>query len=188
MPPAAIEQPITDSHRPPLYHTPEAFISPHINGAHASFFEWSGAGNYVVGSENGAMFRSDRILSKIHFGSDDRAFYLRLDFAQRRPFSLVVEFHEPDGMTVRSALLAERGRHTLTITRDGAALDEAAAALGDLLEVEFPLADLGLAPGTPVSFQVRVFVDEIERECYPEHCPIQFTLLGAEWALEHWMV
>ena len=133
------------------------------------------------------MFRSDRILSKIHFGSDDSAFYLRLDFAQRRPFTLEVEFHEPAGTTVRSALLAEPGRHALTINRAGAR-GEAAAALGDLLEIGIPLADLGLAPGSAVGFQVRVLVDQIERECYPEHCPIQYTLLGAEWALEHWMV
>ena len=133
------------------------------------------------------MFRSDRILAKIHFGSDDRALYLRLDFAQRRPFTLAIEFHEPAGVTLRSALLSEPGPQTCTLLRDGVA-SAAAAALGDLLEIELPLAALGLAPGAPIGFQIRVFVDDIERECYPEHCPIQFTLLGAEWALEHWTV
>ena len=186
VPPAAIEQPITDSRRAALYHTPEAFISPRINGAHASFFEWSGAGTYVVGTENGAMFRSDRILSKIHFGSDERAFYLRLDFAERRPFSLLLQFHDPEA-TVRSEVIADAGFHTLRIARDESA-GEGTAALGELLEVKLPLAALGLAPGAPVGFQVRVMVDGIERECYPEHCPIQFTLLGAEWPLEHWVV
>ena len=187
VPPAAIEQAITESRRATLYHAPEAFISPRIDGAHASFFEWSGAGSYVAGIENGAMFRSDRILSKIHFGSDERAFYLCIEFAQRRPLSLVVHFHEPANVTVRSGLLAEPGRYALSVARGESAV-ECAAALGDMLDVEIPLSTLGLAPGMRIGFQVRVVVDGIERECYPEHCPIQFTLLGGEWELEHWIV
>jgi alpha-amylase/alpha-mannosidase (GH57 family) len=189
VPPAALERPITSTRIEPLFLTPEVLISPHINGALASFFEWSGAGSYVAGSENGAMYRSERLLTKLYFGSDEHSLYLRLDFTQPCPFAAAVQFHEPAGVRLDSAILAEPGRHLLTLTRsDGSTESFAGAALGDLLEIEVPLTALGLAPGATVSFQVRLFIDGIERECYPESSPIQFQLLGPEWALEHWMV
>ena len=60
--------------------------------------------------------------------------------------------------------------------------------LNGAIELAIPLADLGLAGEAPVAFQVRLLRDGIERECYPESAPIQFTLLGADFALRNWIV
>ena len=50
------------------------------------------------------------------------------------------------------------------------------------------LAELGLTGDAPLAFQVKVVQDGIELECYPESAPIQFPLLGPDFALRNWIV
>ena len=86
-------------------------------------------------------------------------------------------------------MLTRGGAGEFTIEKAGGEkLTRASLVVDDEIEFAFPLADLGLAGEAPVAFQVRVFRDGIERECYPENAPIQFTLLGADFALRNWIV
>ena len=171
----------------PLYSVPERPISPAMGAG--SFFDWIGAGCYVAGSEQGAMYRAERIVSKIHFGSDARALFLRVDLRKWEPVALTVEFHQPAGVVVRTGVLARGGAGEFTIEKAGGEkLARTSLVVRDAIEFALPLADLDLAGEAPVAFQVRVFRDGIERECYPENAPIQFTLLGADFALRNWIV
>jgi hypothetical protein len=185
--PAALDVPITAARVMPLYSVPERPISPALAGG--SFFDWIGAGQYVAGSEQGAMYRADRMVRKIQFGSDDQSFFLRVEMRKWEPLEIAVQFHLPAETTVRTSLLTAGGGGQFSVERQGMpAQTRTSLVLNGAIELAIPLADLGLAGEAPVAFQVRVFRDGIERECYPESAPIQFTLLGADFALRNWIV
>ncbi len=189
VPPASLDVPIGGARATPLYSVPERLISPKMGAGSDSFFDWIGAGCYVAGSEQGAMYRAERIVGKIHFGSDDRALFLRVDLRKWEPVALTVEFHQPAGVLVRTGVLTRGGAGEFTIEKAGGEkLTRTSLVVNDAIEFALPLSDLGLAGEAPVAFQVRVFRDGIERECYPENAPIQFTLLGADFALRNWIV
>jgi alpha-amylase/alpha-mannosidase (GH57 family) len=185
--PSALDVPITAARVMPLYSVPERPISPALAGG--SFFDWIGAGQYVAGSEQGAMYRADRMVRKIQFGSDDQSFFLRVEMRKWEPLEIAVQFHLPAETTVRTSLLTAGGGGQFSVERQGMpAQTRTSLVLNGAIELAIPLADLGLAGEAPVAFQVRVFRDGIERECYPESAPIQFTLLGADFALRNWIV
>ena len=187
--PAALDVPIGGTRALPLYSVPERLISPAMGAGPDSFFDWIGAGRYVAGSEQGAMYRAERIVSKIEFGNDERTLFLRVDLRKWEPLALTLQFLQPVETLVCTGLLTRGGAGEFTIEKTGAAkITRSSLVVNDAIEFAIPLADLGLAGGAPVAFQVRVFRDGIERECYPENAPIQFTLLGADFALRNWIV
>ena len=189
MPPGELDVPITTSRSQPLYDGPTRRISPHLAGARTSFFEWLGAGSYAAGSEQGAMYRAERFVSRIQFGCDERALYLRVDFAKWDRLSIGVQFHQPAGFALRTSELDRDSAQEFIILHQGKPMKTChTIAVGGNVALAVPLADLGLAAGSVVSFQVRVFKAGIERECYPESAPIQFTIPDEEFALAQWAV
>jgi alpha-amylase/alpha-mannosidase (GH57 family) len=188
-PPAELDTPITSARVAPLYEKPSRLITPSISGLRPTFFAWLGAGSYVAGSEQGAMFRADRMVSKILFGSDLHLLYLRLDFAKRDRLAVAVQFHEPAGFEIKTGELESAAAYEFTLVHRGSPLRTCTTlAFGEHLVLGIPLADLGLTGGASVGFQVRIYKAGIERECYPENVPIQFGLPGEEVALERWLV
>jgi len=187
--PAALDVPITAARVAPLYSLPERLISPAMGKGADSFFEWVGAGRYVAGSEQGAMYRAERIVDKIYFGTDDRTFFLRVDLRKWELLALAVQFHQPPGIVVRTGMLARHGAGEFTIEMpSGEKRTRTSLVAKDGIKLAIPLADLGLDGEASVAFQLRVLRDGIERESYPETAPIQFTLLGADFALRNWIV
>jgi alpha-amylase/alpha-mannosidase (GH57 family) len=171
-----------------LYEKPTRFVRPSIRGDRASFFEWIGAGAYEPGAEQSAMYRSERWLRKMFFGNDEDHFYLRLDFLRKEKLALAIDFQRPAGVVVNADLVTA-GLHEFALTRTrGEVISRQGLAYGEIVELAVPLADLGLAPGDVVSFQVRLSRDGIERECSPEKVPIEFVLVTNEFALRNWMV
>ena len=187
--PAELERSISSARVVPLYERPKRFISPLIDGRCASFYDWSGAGVYVAGSEQGAMCRSERWLNKMHFGNDEHNFYLRLDLLKWGAISLSVQFHNPAGMLLQSGVLSRKGGQLFTL-QSGAGPVSTHRTLGAdaVVALSVPLRELNLAPGAQISFQVRISEEGLERECCPESVPIEFPLLSEEFALENWMV
>ncbi len=164
--PAALDRPIAAARTAPLYSTPERLIMPSLDGG-GSFFDWLGAGIYTPGREQGAMYRAGRLIERIHFGNSDDMFFLRVDLRKHEAATLILQFHQPVEVRVE-------------ISASGA--DSARIPFG------LPLADLGAVGEALVAFQVKVVQDGIERECYPESAPIQFTLLGHDFVLRNWIV
>ena len=78
--PAVLEAPITRARTATVYKMPESLIEPEIDGVLSSYFEWLGAGFYQPGSEQAAMYRSERLLDGIWFGFGVESLYLRFDF------------------------------------------------------------------------------------------------------------
>ena len=187
--PAALDRPITRARITPLYRLPAQFISPMINGVRGSYFDWIGAGIYVAGAEQGAMYRSERSVLQIFFGNDERHLYLRVDFATWDHTALSVHFHTPAEVVLNSAITRGPGPQEFSIaSTNGETLLRDTSASGEIFELAVSLVDLGAAPGDLVRFQVRVWQNALERECHPGLVPIEFTLLSEEAALQHWIV
>jgi alpha-amylase/alpha-mannosidase (GH57 family) len=164
--PAALDRPISRGRMAPLYTIPERLISPCLNGTD-SFFDWLGAGSYSPGSEQGAMYRAERLISRIQFGNDQERLFLRVDLRKRASAELLVHFHQPmDQQVSLGPLTTNRG----------------------FVHAALPFSKIGAAADAPVAFQVKVIQERIELECYPESAPIQFRLLGRDFALQNWIV
>jgi hypothetical protein len=164
--PAALDVPISTRRAASLYSVPERLISPSLDGGE-SFFDWLGAGSYTPGSEQGAMYRTERVISRVQFGNNEETFFVRIDLRKRAAVELIVQFHQPAERQVKITLAGVRN---------------------PFVHTSVPLADLGLAGEVPLAFQVKVIQDGIELECYPESAPIQFALLGRDFALRNWIV
>lgn len=170
------------------YELPTQLINPSITGR-LSFFGWIGSGSYRAGAEQGAMYRTERILDKLHFGFNHQSLYLRFDLRKWAPFALKVKFLQPAGFILETGTLKRTGKQGFTIhTPSGAELHRETLAAVDIVEWEITLADLALHPATPIAFQIQIFQDGIERETYPEHGPIQLAVPSTEFALQHWIV
>jgi alpha-amylase/alpha-mannosidase (GH57 family) len=189
--PAELERPIANKIRvAALYDRPTALISPEIDGRAGSFYKWTGAGLYVAGAEQGAMYRSDRWLNKLRFGNDQRHLYLRLELLKRDRVAVNVKFHQPSESVLRTDALGPasgRGEFSL-IDREGRMVTRKSLATAEVVELAVPLEDLGVAPGAPVSFQVQLTLDQIEIERSPENVPIEFTLLDDDLVAQNWFV
>ncbi len=190
LPPALLEEPITAMQFTPLYRKPEHPVSAKVNGRRqGAYFEWMGAGCYVAGSEQGAMYRSDRMLKQFEFGNDAESIFIRAELVRLENVSLRIEFHGVVRAAVEIPSVQPGGLGTYRwIDSDGVASDCVGLAVQELVEMKVPLAKLGLSGDQLVRFQVKVLENGLERECYPERVPVEFTLLGSEYALHNWMV
>ena len=189
VPPAELDQPITRAKATAVYELPQQLIQPGINGRRDSYFDWIGAGSYTAGSEQGAMYRSERFLEKMYFGFDDNTFYLRLDLLKWDHIAVSVKFFQPEGFLLKTGVINRGGQQAYTITTPaGKALKRETFAAADIIEWSVAVADLGLVAKAAVSFQVSVLQDGIERESYPESGPIQLTVPSAEFAIRNWVV
>ena len=189
LPPSILEEPITSMRVAPLYDKPQQPVACSLTGRRSSYFDWMGAGSYVAGSEQGAMYCSDRILKGFAFGNDDESLYLRFELLRWEQVSVRVEFHGTKPCTLEFGPVEPvgPGKYRL-IGADGAVSERKGLAARDVVEVKVPLLDLDMNGDDQVRFQVKVFQAELERECYPERVPIEFALTRNQYALEHWLV
>ncbi len=189
LPPAALDWAIAGAQETPLFTVPTSLISPRVDGRRATFFEWTGAGVYLAGMEQGAMFRAERLVERVRFGHDETSLYCRIDLRRWEPVVVHMEFQSPLAATLRTNLLTPggAGEYTLALP-SGESLKRTTIGAQDSIEIGVLLADLGVTGVSVVSFRLQIFQGEIETERYPENVPIQFALLGEEAALQNWIV
>jgi hypothetical protein len=189
LPPARLEDPITAKRGAPLYTLPERPVSRELTGRRFSYFDWVGAGCYVAGSEQGAMYRSGRLLKQFFFGNDIEFLYFRLDPVRNAEASVKIEFHGPKSGVLELESLQTPGLGSYVWEfSDGVRTEYCGRASREVVELEIPLAFLEPDSERHVRFQVKVFEGGLERECYPERVPIEFKLTQREYALENWSV
>ncbi len=187
IPPPELDRPIIGTQAPALYTKPRQHISPSLNGNGGGFYEWAGAGRYEAGSEQGAMFRDDRFLKAIRFGCDDTNLHLRCDLRRWGRFQIVLVIHAPTPLVLQTPPLARKLDAPLTI-RGVVAKEAGRVIASDAIHIVLPFSDLQAKPTSSVQFQVKVFHDGIERECYPESAPIEIAVPGEDAALVNWIV
>jgi hypothetical protein len=187
---------------PPGQADPTGLLNPTIDGEESSYFEWLGAGLVEVRDVAGAMHQVDRgpgILVAVRFGFSRERLFVRLDgarpmvelLADRTGFWLT--FLQPEGLrfSVREAYGGQVGALWAHRHGDQSWVERATGgvrvAVGTILEISLPLAELGLAPGAPVAFFVTVSTaNEVEVERHPAHRPIEIVVPDAAFEARNW--
>jgi alpha-amylase/alpha-mannosidase (GH57 family) len=189
LPPAQLEEPITAMRIAPLYSRPEKPVRKEVTGRRSSYFDWMGAGCYVAGSEQGAMYRSERVLKQIFFGNDSESLYIRMDPLFWKTVQIRIEFHGPRSGRIEFGLVPHAGTAGCSWSDvSGERSFRGSLAIQEVVELAVPLSVCGGTGKEPLRFQVKVLEGGLERECYPERVPIEFHLTQRNYALEHWMV
>jgi hypothetical protein len=135
------------------------------------------------------MFRDDRFLRDLHFGTSTDRLVLRATVRRWDRFRIVVVIAHPGPYILRSAPATQGTRGRLEMRDSSGNTREAGEiATGEIIELGVPFAAIGASGGTSLQFQVKVFHDGIERECYPESAPFELAVPGADAALANWLV
>jgi alpha-amylase/alpha-mannosidase (GH57 family) len=188
--------------RPAVQTDPTALLSPTLDGAETSYFEWLGAGVLELRETAGAMHQVDRrpaLLTEVRFGFDRTRLFVRVD--ARQPMGdLLADGHElslkfltPPGLRF-SASESARGltfgfwdrmaEPPYWIYRGERA---SSAAAGRVLEMAVALADLDVEAGAPIAFFVAVYDRQgSELERHPGLRAIELVVPDALFEARHW--
>ncbi|MES1258320.1 MAG: glycoside hydrolase family 57 protein [Acidobacteriota bacterium] len=136
--PVELSQPILKIQTEEAHTLPLGPISPTINGVVDSYFEWLGAGVYKVDPRQGSMHGKRALLKGVHYGSDGKSVFLRVDFEEEGAAleNLEVQVHTGEDSEKRCVIRIEDGT---AVIRAGAAQ----AAFGEMLEIAVPLNGSG---------------------------------------------
>ncbi len=176
---------------------PTDLVTPTIDGQITSYYEWMGAGVYEAGRNLVAMYRSERCIESIHYGSDLVNFYLRVDFKKDVTLpakaSLRVNLVEP----THRALIVPR----LTTKLKSAELwltesDSSYRKLSDvttikfdrILEVGVPLSELGWEKRQLAALFVQLLDQDVELERHPDIGTLNLTVPDELFPAENWWV
>lgn len=188
VPPSTLDVPITQKRIDQIFESPTGFVTPAIDGARATFFEWLGAGRYEPSPESTTMGRSAGHVAAVYFGHDAQRLYFRVDFTSPPPGAVTIVFGEPDDTRLQTAPLSTHGKIEAKITSPDGQSSPVLAAYHETLEIAVPLRSLNLEPGSAVGFQVRLLAGDLEVEAHPPASLIAFHLLAHDWALANWSV
>jgi alpha-amylase/alpha-mannosidase (GH57 family) len=192
-PPPKLLRPISQAAQRALHTQPRGFLDVHLDGR-GTFFEWLNAGRFDAYSERGTMTRvTHGLISHIYFGFDQEQLFVRVDTdgpARDRLATiddLLIRFVEPSDITVtltafdapQPAAMLRRG------LRKGSRI-AIEAALGEILEVACPLADLKLNPGDRISFVIDLIASRQSVERAPAEGEITLTVPTADYEARMW--
>ena len=151
-------------------------VTPVIDGAVTSYFEWLGAGLYRVDERSGAMHGKKFLVKELLYGSDAENLYVRLDFtpgAEEALASLDARLTLQAGGRASTAVIRlDQGRAATAVETAFAA--EAASgpplecAYGGVLEVRVSLAALGAPDGGKVRFQLSLWQGGLPVDALPQ--------------------
>jgi alpha-amylase/alpha-mannosidase (GH57 family) len=181
---------------------PTALLTPTLDGEETSYFEWLGAGALEIREVPGAMHRTDRqaqLITCVYFGFDRERLFIRLD-AGRRMADLLA-----DGYTFSLTFLQPEGRRFIVSSRQGrisgtfwrrvqndqdwvdSGAPVAQTVAGSVVEAGLALSDLGLTPGSPLSFFVAAYdADGNELERHPVHRLVTLTVPDERFEARNW--
>lgn len=188
VPPPNLDRPINRPCGAQPYDHPQRLISPKLDGRAGGYFEYVGAGLYIAGTEQSAMYRSDRIVDRIHFGFSEESLFLRVDLLRWEEISIEIRFFQPAGKLVTRNIVRRQSLDYSLSLPNAEPVTRTAIAADRVIEIGVTLQDLGLKPGVPLAFQVLILKDGIERECYPETAPFQLSVPTPDFELANWIV
>ena len=187
--PAWISLPVsTQSRAGDEHHAPTALIHPIIDGRLSRYYEWHGAGTWRLGTGGTAMHRvTAPLASALHYGFDESALYLRLDFAGEalpgEDTALVVEVVAPSPLRLRLEGIAP-GLKPLVL--EGSSEEAGRAGIDDVLEVAIPLAVLGVEPGQALELLLHLERGAERLESLPPGQVLRVMRPGPNWDAMNW--
>lgn len=195
--PDVLKTQICRSEVPQEMRRPTDLITPHIDGLVTSYYEWMGAGIYEAGRSMVAMYRSERLIHGIQFGSDLNHFYLRVDLHSQAQVPgdavLRVNFLQPQHLAlVVSQLTSTRPKCELWDTNT----HDSFRKLGDIDRIEYrkiielavPFTTLGWKAREDVAFFVQVLQNDVELERHPDIGKLSLIVPDEQFEVENWRV
>ncbi|MEI7639918.1 MAG: glycoside hydrolase family 57 protein [bacterium] len=118
---------------------PTRFISPVIDGAITSFFEWKGSGIFDLTKEGGAMHKTEKLVKALRYGFDMENFYINIDSGGGEKQGSVVEikFLEENKTADIRFTMNEKKAITLNMEEEGIQ-----HAWGKIFEAKIPFASM----------------------------------------------
>ncbi|MBI5787631.1 MAG: glycoside hydrolase [Candidatus Schekmanbacteria bacterium] len=180
---------------------PKGFLHPVIDGMITNYFEWLAAGNFDVtkncSSMHQAMHQSTKVFSGLYFGFNPENLFLRLDFAQPwqtdvpdwcfkifvlKPSEWRLDLYPPqNGADLRTTLYKRRDANGWEKVSASCQ-----AALGKILEIKIPLADLKVKSGDVLHLSVTIEKNNLEVEHWPGRGYMIITVPGADFEALIW--
>ena len=176
---------------------PTDLVTPTIDGLITSYYEWMGAGVYEAGRNLVAMYRSERCIESLHFGSDLTHFYLRVDFrkgvALPAKATLRVNFIDPTHRAlIVPSLTPSLNQAELWLTESDSSFrklsDVTSIKFERVLEVGIPLSELGWEKRQLAAFFVQLLDRDVELERHPDIGTLSLTVPDELFAAENWWV
>ena len=185
--PDVLAEPIKRQLERALVLPPSAHLSVKVDGRESSYFEWLGAGMYSSDRRSSAMHGRLLLLHELHYGFDDKRFYLRVDvFAEALAELKDAEFRITllAGQVLRVVVHLEKGRASsyLVESRDFCLLgpDEAVQVACDkILEVSVAKEMLLLGERKSISLGVALWEGGLPVDMLPAEGLLEIEL-GAE--------
>ncbi len=169
---------------------PYAFIRPRIDHERSGFYEWHGAGRYLV--PRGAAMADTPLVEVIHFGFDPETLFLRLDLssdraAEANDATLDLEITTP---RIPLRLLADKNHWTLCTTADDATPREIATGTSvsfeRSLKLSIPFSALDAQPGEPLHLSFRLIKDDVVIARYPVDVPLTVSVPDESFEARNW--
>jgi len=185
-PPDELSRPILRVAVTEVHEAPTGPILPTIDGEVTSYFEWMGAGSYRVDGRSGAMHGQRFLIRELHYGTDGKNLYLRLDF-------------EPGFSTARSGMEArfilrphdpnnpEQRVVRVVFANNGVACSDDPGcqfAFHRILEGKLPLGSLSAPANATVRLQISIWQDGLPMDALPSQGWIEVsTAEPVDWPL-----
>lgn len=205
-PPSFLHIPIKGKGPSGKAREPRALLHPEIDGRNSSYYEWFAAGVFDPTLGGGSMHQTQYLLRRLYFGFDLEKFFFRVD-ADRS----VLKPSEGDTVVLKLKLITEetwvvtvplqekpaetaggRARPVPLEREVRGALEGAGttgpAAVGTVVELAVPFADLGVTPGQEVHFYVTLEVNGRELERCPSRSPIRTQVPQSDFETRMWVV
>jgi hypothetical protein len=174
---------------------PTAFVRPVIDGRVTRYYEWSGAGHWRLGGGTTMHRVSEPLASALHYGFDEHALYLRVDFtAAELPgddAALIIEVVSPSPRRLRLEGLGPGRRAIVQEGEPGSmppqpGVSSGHAVIDDVLEVEIPFEALGSTRGQPLELLLHIERAGERLESLPPGQVLHLHRPGSDWEGRHW--
>jgi len=153
---------------------PEDILTAQIDGRVSHFYEWTGSGYFDCVKAGGAMHRTARYITGIHFAYDHNRFYIRLDFHNRKAIDLLSKARFVVALFTPSPRVLELARSESGFSGEVPGSHE--FALDEILELAVERRFIWPEEFGPLGFTVTLYDGEDKLESWPEHDPIQLTV------------
>jgi len=145
-----LEQPIGKPSAIPSRRDPVAPIHPVLDGRATDYYEWLAAGRIPASGEGTMHFGSGRFRG-LHFGTDGRSLFLRLDAVHPPAAGQAL-----DSRLFVASVLPRPREWTLPFQTDDLDPGSPVAVAGQIVEARLPLSEEPLPPEARIGFRVEL--------------------------------
>lgn len=180
-PPTELSRPILQIAAPESHDLPSGPIRAEVDGEVSSYFEWLGAGLYLIDARSGAMHGQRFVVRELRYGSDGSNLYVRLDFEEN-----MISAMQGAIVILEAAPVSDPGRvKTISMRLEQGRrvdIDGGEFAYSKIFEARVSLSQIGAASQQPVRFHLSIWQDGLPLDAVPQQAWLEVaTAEPSEW-------